>query len=237
LAKISKRVAVLIAVIVAIALVVFSTVLFLFPDLFTLPQTANKMEISSIKIEPSFDWKSSNIKLTVTNTYNSPITVIGSKINGANFKYIEVEVPPGQTQDVVLTLNNLVITNSPTYDTKLTFTFDDGQYQVYSESITPKKYIGSFIINGQTMNATSNSTTYSATIQNTGNIPMINAKCTISTYEKSIPLEQNLMPKSTTSLNFEIPVTFEKGTTVNVTLEATFAEGSTMAANTSYKVN
>lgn len=237
MARISKRVAVLTGIIVAIALVVLSTCFFLFPDLFTLPQSASKMEISSIKIEPSLDWKSSNIKLTVTNTYNSPTTVIGSKINGVNFGYSKLEIPPGQTQDAILPLSNLVITNSPTYDTKLTFTFDDGKYEVYSQTITPTKYAGSFIINGQSMNATSNSTIYSATIQNTGNIPMASAKCTIGNYETSVPLGQNLMPQNTTTLNFAIPLTFEKGVIVNVTLEATFAEGSTMSANTSYKFN
>ncbi len=235
--RISKRVAVLIAVIIAIALVVLSACLFYFPDLFVLPQSASKMEIASVKIEHSSDWRSSNIILTVTNTYNSPTTVIGSKINGANFGYLKLEIPPGQTQDAVLPLNNLVITNSKTYDTQLTFTFDDGQYEVYSQTITPTKYAGSFMINGQSMNATSNSTIYSATIQNTGNIPMVSAKCTIGDFVTSIPLGQNLMPKSTTTLNFEVPFTFEKGAIANVTLEATFAEGSTMEAKTSYKFN
>ncbi len=235
--RISKRVAVLIAIIIAVVLVVLLTCLFFFPDLFTLPQSASKMEVASVQIEPSSDWRSSNIKLTVTNTYNSPTTVVGSRINGVNFGYSTLEIPPGQTQDAVLSLSNLVITNSPTYDTQLTFTFDDGQYEVYSQTITPTKYAGSFIINGQSMNATSNSTIYSATIQNTGNIPMINAKCTIGNYETSMPLIQNLMPKNTITLNFEVPFTFEKGSIVNVSLEATFAEGSTMSAKTSYKLN
>jgi hypothetical protein len=93
------------------------------------------------------------------------------------------------------------------------------------------------MINGQLMNATSNSTIYSATIQNTGNIPLVSTRCTIGDYETSIALDQNLMPKSTTTLNFAIPLTFEKDAIVNVTLEATFAEGSTMSANTSYKAN
>jgi hypothetical protein len=237
LARISKRVFVLVVVIIAITVVVLSTVFFLVPDLFTLPQSANKIEIASVNIEPSSDWKSCIIKLTATNTYNSPTTVIGSKINGVNFGYSKLEIPPGQTQDAILTLSNLAITNSTTYDTKLTFTFDDGKYEVYSQSITPKKYVGSFMINGQSMNATSNSTIYSATIQNTGNIPLVSTKCTIGNFETSVPFGQNLMPKSTTTLNFAIPLTFDKGVVVNVTLEATFAEGSTMSANTSYKVN
>jgi hypothetical protein len=237
LSRISKRVLVLIAVIIVIALVVLSTVLFLFPDLLALSQSANKIEIASVNIEPSSDWKSCIIKLTATNTYNSPTTVIGSKINGVNFGYSKLEIPPGQTQDAILQLSNLAITNATTYETKLTFTFDDGQYQVYSQTITPKKYAGSFMINGQSMNATSNSKIYWATIQNTGNIPLVNTRCTIGDYETSITLGQNLMPQSTTTLNFAIPLTFEKGVIVNVTLEATFAEGSTMSANTSYKFN
>jgi hypothetical protein len=127
LSRISNRVVVLIAVTSAIALVVLLTAFFLVPDLFTLPQGENKIEIASVKIEPSSDWKSCIIKLTATNTYNSPTTVIGSKINGVNFGYSKLEIPPGQTQDAVFLLNNLAITNSTSYETRLTFTFDDGK--------------------------------------------------------------------------------------------------------------
>jgi hypothetical protein len=93
LSRISKSVAVLLAVTSAIALIVFSTVLFLVPDLFTLPQVANKIIIVRVNIEPNNDWKSCIIKLTATNTYNSPTTVICSTTNGVNFGYSKLEIP------------------------------------------------------------------------------------------------------------------------------------------------
>ena len=139
--------------------------------------------MSSLKIDHGFDWLSSNIQLTVTNTYNSPITVIGSQINGLNFEYSQIEIPPGQTKNVVISLSGLKINNSTSYDTKLTFTFDDGQYEVYSANIIPPKYVRSFIITGQSMNATSDTIIYSVTIQNTGNIPLVTAKCILDDYE------------------------------------------------------
>lgn len=53
------------------------------------------------------NWLSSNITLTVTSTYNSPLMVIGSKVNGVSYGYIDLEIPPGQTKNVALPLNNL----------------------------------------------------------------------------------------------------------------------------------
>jgi hypothetical protein len=235
LVKISKRVVVLTAIIIAIALVILSTSIILFPDSFTLPQSGSKskIEISNLKIEPSINWQGSNIRLTVTNTYNSPTTVIGSRLNGVNFGFSKFEIPPGQTQDVVLPVN-LKINNSTNYDTELTLTFEDGQYEVHSESVKPTKYVGSFIINGQSLNATSNSTVYSVTLQNTGNIPLESLKCTVGNYESILPLAQNLMPKSYTTLNAIIPLIPQKGESYTVTIEGTFAEGSTFSAKTAY---
>ena len=234
LTKISKRVAVLSVVVAVIVILVLANFHIFYPDAFTLPQIGSKMQVSNLKIEPSSNWQSSNIRLSVTNTYNSPITVIGSKVNGINFGYIEIEVPPGQTQNAALPLSNLLITNSTVYNTDLTFTFDDGQYEVYSDVIVPIKYVGAFAINGQSMNGTSNSTIYSVTIQNTGNIPLVSTKCTIENYVTSLPLKGNLMPKNTITLDCEIPLTFDKGTSALVTLEATFAEGSTVSSKTAY---
>ena len=184
--KISKRITVLIAVISAIIFIILVNGFLLFPGAFTFPEGSHggsKARGFQLKIEPSYDWQSSNLKLSVTNTYDSPITAIGSKLNSVNFGYEKLEIPPGQTQDVILPLNNLAITNSTKYDSQLTFTFDDGKYQIYSESIITKKYAGSFIINGQSLNATSNSTNYTVTIQNTGNIPLVSLKYTIGNYE------------------------------------------------------
>jgi hypothetical protein len=236
LVKISKRVVVLVGIICAITLVIISTAYFFFPDAFTFPaiESKSKIEISNLKMEPTNNWQSSSIRLIVTNTHNSPITDIGSRLNGLNFGYLKIEIPPGQTQDVILPVN-LKINNSTSYDTDLTFTFDDGKYEVYSVFVTPTRYVGAFIITGQSLNVTSNTTTtYSVTLQNTGNIPLLKVKCVIDNYESLQTLPQNLIPKSTATLNFTVPFIPQKGSTYSVTLEATFAEESTFSTKTSY---
>jgi hypothetical protein len=235
--KNNKSIVVLASISCAIIFVIILTVYSFFPDAFVFPQSKNRssnLEISNLQMEPAFNWLGSNIKLTVTNTHNSPITVIGSRINGLNFEYSKLEIPPGQTKNDIVPLNNLKINNSTSYYTQLTFTFDDGQYEVYSANITPTKYVSAFIITGQSLNATSNTTTYSVTIQNTGNIPLLKIKCVIDNYESLQTLKQSLIPKSTATLNFTVPLTPQKGSTYIVTLEATFAEESTFSATTSY---
>jgi hypothetical protein len=235
LVKIGRRAKVLLPTVTAIALVILITAFILFPDLFTLPvsQKESKMDVADLTIEPSYDWHSSNIRLNVTNTYNSPITEIGSRLNGVNFGYIKLEVPPGQTQAVVLPIG-LKVKNSTNYYTKLTFTFDDGQYEIYSASLSSKEYVSAFIITGEYLNATSNSTSYTETIQNTGTIPLVSAKFTIGNYESSLFMNQNLMPKTYTTLNATIPEIPQKGETYNVILEATFADDSTFSEQSTY---
>jgi hypothetical protein len=236
LVKISKRVTVVVAVITVIGFIIFLDALIFFPDAFKPPQSDSKLQVSNLQIIPSSDWHSSSITLTVTNTYNSPVTVIGSRANGVNFGYLKIEIPPGQSQEATLPLHNLVINNSTSYKTELVFTFEDGKYEVYSQSITPKKYAGSFIITGQSINGTSNSTKYSVTIQNTGNIPLVSAKCTIGIHEVSLPMQQNLMPKSSATFEAVIPFSFNKGTPFYVVLEAKFADGSTQSGTSSYQM-
>ena len=92
-------------------------------------------------------------------------------MNGVSYGYIDLEIPPGQTKNVDLPLTNLAITNSTVYDAKLTFTFDNGQYEVYSAAITPEKYAGTAVIDKITYRMT-NETLISITFHNSGNIPL-----------------------------------------------------------------
>ena len=195
----------------------------------------NKFDVTDLRIEPSSDWKSSQLFFTVTNVYDSPITVIGSRLNGVNFHYIDFELPPGQTKDGTIILSGLNIRNSSSYDVKLTFTHDDGQYSSYTQTITPKKYSAGFMILDSNLNSIdSNSAVYYVELQNTGNIPMVSAKILIDNYQVSLPLEKWLQPKDIATLDTSISLPIQKGITWNIELEATFAEGSTFSASESY---
>ena len=192
----------------------------------------NKLDVTNLRIEPSSDWKSSQLFFTVTNVYDSPITVLGSRLNGVNFHYIDFELPPGQTKDGNIILDGLNIQNSSNYDVKLTFTHENGQYSSYSQTITPKKYSPGFIIMDANLNITaSNSVVYIVELQNTGNIPMVSAKILIDNYQVSLPLEKWLQPKDKITLDTSISLPFQKGITWNIELEAIYAEGSTFSAN------
>ena len=191
----------------------------------------NKLDVTNLRIEPFSDWKSSQLFFTVTNVYDSPITVIGSRLNGVNFHYIDFELPPGQTKDGNIILNGLNIQNSSSYDVKLTFTHEDGQYSSYSQTITHKKYSPGFIIMDANLTITdSNSVVYVVELQNTGNIPMVSAKILIDNYQVSLSLEKWLQPKDKITLDTSISLPFQKGTSWNIELEATYAEGSTFSA-------
>ncbi len=89
-----------------------------------------KAKIVNLHFSPSSDWKSTIASFTITNLYNSKITVIGSDVNKVNYGYSEITLPSGQTRNATVNLNGLVITKSSNYDVTLTVTFDDGQYEI-----------------------------------------------------------------------------------------------------------
>jgi len=195
----------------------------------------NKFDVTDLRIEPSSDWKSSQLFFTVTNIYDSPITVIGPRLNGVNFHYQDFELPPGQTKNGNIILNGLSIKNSSSYDVKLTFTHDDGQYSSYSQTITPKKYSQGFMILDSNLNITEpNTSVYYVELQNTGNIPMASAKILIDNYQVSLPLEKWLQPKENATLEASISLPFQKGITWTILLEATYAEGSIFSVTEAY---
>ncbi len=76
----------------------------------------------------------------------------------------------------------------------------------------------------------SNSVVYVVELQNTGNIPMVSAKILIDNYQVSLSLEKWLQPKDKITLDTSISLPFQKGTSWNIELEATYAEGSTFSA-------
>ncbi len=120
MAKIDKKYTAIIAMICIILLVVILIWFQISPR--DLTPNLNKLDVTNLRIEPFSDWKSSQLFFTVTNVYDSPITVIGSRLNGVNFHYIDFELPPGQTKDGNIILNGLNIQNSSSYHVKLAFT-------------------------------------------------------------------------------------------------------------------
>ncbi len=195
----------------------------------------NKFDVADLRIEHSSDWKSSQLFFTVTNIYDSPITVIGSQLNGVNFDYQDFELPPGQTKNGNIILNGLSIRNSSSYDVKLTFTHEDGQYSSYSQTITPKKYSPGFMIVNANLNITdSNTAVYYVELQNTGNIPMVSARILIDNNQVTLPLGTWLQPKDIAPLEASLFLPIQKGATWTIELEATYADGSNFSATQAY---
>jgi hypothetical protein len=229
-----KKKITLIAIGVVIALILALTVGLLFFR--EKPKTPEIVEVSDLNIDHGSDWSYCHLNFTVTNLYNYPVTIIGSIVNGVNYGYSNLTVPPGQTQDESITLLHLVITSSTNYNTTLAFTFGNGQYQLYSQSILPPKYVGSFFITDESLNVTSsNATIFSVTIQNTGNIPIVSANYTIGSYQSSLPLYGNLMPSNIAVLDGQpiLSSSLQIGLTYSSTIQVSYADGSTSSAQTS----
>ena len=222
-----KNTLIVIGVVIALLLALTVVGFFLFLDK---PKTPEIVQILNLNIDHGSDWSYCYLNFTVTNLYNYPVTIIGSIVNRLNYGYSNITIPSGQTADESLILPHLVITSQTNYNTTLAFTFSNGQYQDYSQSILPPKYIGAFYITAQSLTETSpNSTVYSATIQNTGNIPIISANYTIGNYEASMPLYENLMPNQNVVLNGQpiLSSSIQTGLTYSTTLQVKYADGST----------
>jgi hypothetical protein len=229
-----KKKTTLIAIGVVVALLLALTVVLLFFQ--EKPKTPEIVQVSDLNIDHGSDWSYCYLNFTVTNLYNYPVTIMGSILNGFNYGYSNLTVPPGQTQDESLILPHLVVTSATNYNTTIAFTFSNGQYQVYSQSVLPPKYVGDFFITDESLNVTSsNSTIFSATIQNTGNIPIVSANYTIDNYQSSLPLYRNLMPNNIAVLNGQpiLSSSFQEGVNYLITIQIGYADGSTSSAQTS----
>lgn len=213
-----------------VALVLAFTVAFLTLDdgkLFL----GSKANIADFNMEPSGNWQNCIASFTITNLYNSEVTVIGSEINGDNFGYLEIKVPPGQTKNASIPLNGLIITKSNSYETELTITFDDGSYEVYSQTFAPPKYAGAAMMDKISYNMVNNQTFISVTIENTGNIPLTKFRLTMGDYQTLIDLETAVKSKDQIQLTNE-PVTgkFDLHTNYPVLYEFIFADESIFSA-------
>jgi hypothetical protein len=194
-----------------------------------------RIEASNLRIDTSPDWSKCYVYFTVNNRYNSPIVAVGSVVNGINYGYSNITIPPGQTVDSSLSLPKLFITNSTSFNTKITFTFADGQYQDISPSLIPPKYLGSFLTSNESLIfQQTNRLFYSLIIQNTGTIPIVSANYTITTQsnaivnQSSLIINNYLMPNQIRAINgsFMPSASFQTGASYTVNLQAKYADGS-----------
>ena len=79
----------------------------------------------------------------ITNNYNSPITNVGILVSGGYNDVQEFLVPPGQAQEFSTRLANdhsiaVLGGNGEPCTVKLTFTFADGKYTSYSQTVIPR---------------------------------------------------------------------------------------------------
>jgi hypothetical protein len=206
------------------------------------PTPFSKLDVTNLKIDTSSDWSKCYVSFTVYNRHNSPIIAIGQIVNGVNYGYTEHTVPPGQTVDESLAISQLKITNSSNYQIIITFTFDDGYYEDYSQTVYPPKYAGAFSITNQSLTLKeANSTEYSIEIQNTGNIPVTSANFTITNasnivvYQSDLMSLGNLMPSKTKTITSQpIPYsTFQNSSTFSTIVQVKFADGSTQSTQNS----
>jgi len=111
----------------------------------------SKLEVKNLKIDASSDWSKCTVSFTVNNRHNSPVIAIGPIVNGVNYGYTDITVPPGQTVDESLAIPKLKITNSSNYHIVMAFTSDDGNYEDYSQTVYPPKYAGALSITNQSL--------------------------------------------------------------------------------------
>jgi hypothetical protein len=232
-----KKFTVIATAIVLVIVLGFAIAFLAFQGNFSINGNKNA-KVSELKIDHSADWLNCYLYFAVTNLHNSPLTTIGSRVNGVNYGYstlqTSLQVPPGQTQNESLLLQNLVITKTSNYEVELTFTFDDGQYQVYSQSISSEKYVGAAFITNESFIVWVNETVLSLTIQNTGNIPITNIQYTTENITSAFSMKSDLMPKNTGVFKSELfGYIYRIGDLFPVTFQVTYADQSTTSIKAS----
>jgi hypothetical protein len=233
----------LIAISVVLALILVLAIWLLFFQEHSNPTNPfSKLEVTNLKIDTSSDWSKCYVNFTVYNRYNSPIIAIGQIVNGINYGYSDITVPAGQTVDESLAVQNLKITNSSSYQIILTFTFDDGNYEDYSQTVYPPQYVAAFSIFREYFTYKEpNSTEYSLTIKNDGNIPIESANFTISNEDHMVIYQSDSISLGHTMGSLEEELTsqpipyssFQSSYIIYITVQVKFADGSTQSTQSS----
>ena len=175
------------------------------------------------------------INFTVRNLYNSYMTAVGVTIDGADYGFSTLQVNPGQTQEASIPLNNLTLSSSKTYDVKLTFAFADGQYQTYLGSYTMPQFKGQTTVTSISLivysTGYSNIGHFDLVIQNTGNLPITEAKCIFGF--DPILSDYYALPGEKLGFTENLPLNTPATSAYPVIIQLTYSDGSTSTINTS----
>jgi len=188
-----------------------------------------KIEVSNLKIDYGKTlYLTSAVYFRVKNLHSSHLTTVGLEVNGVNYGFSTLQVPPGQIQDKSLRVNNMALSSLTTYSIELTFTFADGTYQTYSMSYTTPQLGGQVEVTSISLEGG----VIRLTIQNTGNLAIKIAMYNFINQDMCIAVE--LMPgDSVTGGMSYSPAIFQVGKAYSVTIQAEYIDGSTSTINTS----
>jgi hypothetical protein len=181
------------------------------------------------------------LTFSVKNTHDSYLTVMGLTVNGIDYGQQPLQIPPGQTQSESSSLTNLALSSGANYQVKLTFTFADGKYETYSEACAAPQFRGDAQITTLSLTAQSGGfglfSSYHVEIQNTGNLPITSATCTIQGYTWELTLVTSgmpLLPGKTANTGWGgIMTNHEAGKSYSVSIPITFQDGSSKTLQTS----
>jgi hypothetical protein len=182
-----------------------------------------KTIVSNLKID-NLNRSNCVVTIGVNNLYNSPITAIGANVNECNYDYSNLTIPSGETQDETLAIKNLVITSSPNYTIALTFTFGNVEYDVYSKTILPVRYVGSAFITQESLLVAANTTILSVTFQNTGNIPIKEIRFTTDSHESGLLTSSTFNPDEEKTFSKQLSSDYEVGNKYAFEFQVVFIE-------------
>jgi hypothetical protein len=180
------------------------------------------------------------IDFTVKNIYSSNLSAVDLAVDGTDYGYSALELLPGQTQNVSLSLKNMNLTSSETYSVKLTFKFADGKYQSYSQSYATPQFQGQAQVVSSSLTLGHLLVEFSLTMKNTGNLPIANINCTIANRYQALFLIKGgaVLPGDAITGGWSgayssVGAVFQAGTAYSVAIQLTYAGGSTSAIQTS----
>jgi len=177
-------------------------------------------------------------KFTVKTLHNSYITYMGLSVNGVLQGFQDLQIPPGQTEDESISLKDVILSSAKTYHIEITFTFKDGSTQNYSGDYTTPQFKGQAqILSSSLQRSEFNNTEYyfGIELQNTGNLPMVSANCSIegcpwSTGLYVMYLKTDMSMKGGGLL---LDYGWEDGKAYSVTVQVTYFDGSNSTLRTS----
>jgi hypothetical protein len=237
----NRNVAIITTVAVVLALIAGLVLLGLNPS-FLNPQ---KFEVSNMRLtygsQALFGYTivgsfQAIIVFTLRNMYNSYLNTVGLTIDGVNYGLSTLQVPPGQTQEESLPLNNLALSSSKTYSIKLTFTFADGKYETYSGPYTTPQFKGQATVSSISLTLSTYLYTFHVEVRNTGNLPITMAKFRFFHGFDQILSPVYALPGETMSGGeslSNLSGSLVEGSAYPVTIQVTYFDGSTSTINTS----